>query len=186
MADFCLKTERLVLRGWRDEDVPAFHAICSDPTVMATLGAPLSYEQTEALVARMQGLQADLRHCFWAMERREDARLIGWCGIIRGSVGPVVDQPEAGWRMAADCWGKGYASEAARASIDWAFANLPDPAVYAITSDGNQRSRAVMERMGMTRLAEGDFDHPKVDPASPLLRHVTYSVTREDWDSRTA
>jgi Acetyltransferases, including N-acetylases of ribosomal proteins len=186
MADFHIGTERLVLRAWRGEDVPALHAICSDPLVMETLGPPLTYEETEALVGRMQGLQADLGHCFWAMERREDARLIGWCGIIRGSVGPVAGKPEAGWRMTPDCWGKGYVSEAAQAAIGWAFANLVDPAVYAITNVDNRRSRAVMERMGMMRLEDGDFDHPKVDPASPLVRHVTYRVTREEWGERSA
>jgi RimJ/RimL family protein N-acetyltransferase len=186
MPEFRLETERLVLRAWRDDDVAAFHAICSDRVVMATLGPPLTYNETKALVGRLQGLQADLGHCFWAMERRDDARLIGWCGIIRGSVGPVDGKPEAGWRMTPDCWGHGYVGEAARASIGWAFAHLPDPAVYAITNVHNARSRAVMERAGMTRMADGDFDHPKVDPASPLLPHVTYRITREEWSAHAA
>jgi RimJ/RimL family protein N-acetyltransferase len=112
------------------------------------------------------------------MERREDNRLIGWCGVIRGSHGPVAGKAELGWRLASDCWGQGYASEAARAAKDWTFANLPDDAVYAITNVDNLRSRAVMERLGMRWQPDLDFDHPQLAAADPLLRHVTYRLDR--------
>jgi RimJ/RimL family protein N-acetyltransferase len=116
-----IETERLLLRAWRDTDVTPFHAICSDPQVMATLGPLMTFEQTAAMVQRLQDLQARDGHCFWAVERRNDTRLIGWCGLIRGNAGPVEGKAEIGWRLASDCWGKGYASEAARASLAWAF-----------------------------------------------------------------
>lgn len=178
MSGFRLETDRLVLRAWRDEDIAPFHRICSDSEVMATLGPPLSRDETAALVARMQGLQGEFGHCFWALERRADARLIGWCGVIRGSVGPVEGKPEIGWRLARDTWGQGFASEAARASIAWAFANLADGAVWAITSVGNVRSRAVMERLGMQYRADLNFDHPRVPHGDPLVPHVTYMLGR--------
>lgn len=179
-----IETARVRLRPWRADDVVPFQEICSDPEVMATLGPPLDIAATEALVARMQGLQADLGHCFWAMERLEDERLIGWCGAIRGTVGPIVDKLEIGWRMARDCWGFGYASEAARATIDWCFADRPDDAVWAITHIENWRSRAVMERLGM-RYCDGlDFDHPRLAKDDPLLRHVTYALSREEHVAR--
>jgi RimJ/RimL family protein N-acetyltransferase len=173
-----IETERLRLRAWQDADVAPFHAICSDPQVMATLGPLLTREQTAALVQRMRDLQARDGHCFWAVERRDDARLIGWCGLIRGTAGPVDGKAEIGWRLAGDCWGQGYASEGARAALAWAFRNLDDPAVYAITSMGNHRSRAVMERIGMVYVEGGDFDHPGVPKDSPLLRHVLYRADR--------
>lgn len=178
MNGFRLETDRLVLRAWREEDIAPFHAICSDPEVMATLGPPLSRDETAALVGRMQALQDELGHCFWALQRREDARLIGWCGVIRGSVGPVEGKPEIGWRMARDTWGQGFASEAARACVAWAFANLADDTVCAITSVGNQRSRAVMERIGMTYVEGADFDHPAVPQGDPLVCHVLYRIAR--------
>ncbi|MDE2562919.1 MAG: GNAT family N-acetyltransferase [Sphingomonadales bacterium] len=181
MAEFRLETLRLALRSWRADDVMAFHAICSDPKVMATLGPVMSLEQTEALVGRAQALEAEHGHTFWALERREDVRLIGWCGVIRGNTGPVDGKAEIGWRLASDCWGNGYASEAARATVDWAFAHLPDDALHAITSVENTRSRAVMERLGMRYLPERDFGHPRIDPADPLYRHVTYRLGREEW-----
>ena len=173
-----ITTERLILRPWRAEDITPFHAICSDPIVMATLGSLMTIEQVAKRVADMQAMQAELGHCFWAVERRADARLIGWCGVIRGNVDPVDGKPELGWRLASDCWGAGYASEAARASRDWAFANLPDQELWAITSTGNRASRALMERIGMRYREELDFDHPGVAAGDPLREHVTYSIAR--------
>lgn len=179
MPAFHLDTERLILRDWREEDIAPFHAICSDPHVMATLGPLMSRGEVAALVARMYRMQVELGHCFWAMERKEDSALIGWCGIVRGAAGtPIAGKPEAGWRMTPSAWGKGYASEAAAASLQWAFANLPDEAVWAITSVGNYRSRAVMERIGMVYDPALDFNHPQVPADSPLLRHVTYRMDR--------
>ena len=181
MGEFRLVNERLILRSWREEDLAPFHAICSDPQVMATLGPVMDREETRALIARAQAREDKDGHTFWALERREDGRLIGWCGVIRGSAGPVEGKAEIGWRLASDCWGKGYASEAARASLDWLFANLPDDAAWAITSTDNLRSRAVMERLGMTYRPALDFDHPMLAPDDPLLRHVTYALERSDW-----
>lgn len=182
MSGFRLETERFALRSWREGDLDAFQVICSDPVVMATLGDPLSREETLAAISRQEAMQAAHGHCFWALERRDDTRLIGWCGVIRGRTGPVEGKAEIGWRLASDCWGQGYASEAARAALAWAFANLPDEAVYAITSLGNRRSRAVMERLGMVHRAELDFAHPGVPHYSPLCPHVTYSIAKADYE----
>lgn len=184
MAEFRLETERLVLRSWRDADLDPFHSLCSDPEVMATLGPVMSRDEVAALIERMRGIEAEHGHCFWAMVRRADERLIGWCGAIRGSVGPIVGKVELGWRMARDCWGAGYATEAARAALAWVFANRPDEAAYAITNVDNWNSRRVMERIGMMRMADGDFDHPQVPPGDRLGPHVTYRIAREDWAAR--
>ncbi|MFN5902481.1 MAG: GNAT family N-acetyltransferase [Novosphingobium sp.] len=184
MAEFRLETERLVLRSWRDKDLAPFHAVCSDPEVMAMLGPVMSRDEVAALIERMRGIEAEHGHCFWAMVRREDCRLIGWCGVIRGSVGPIVGKAELGWRMARDCWGSGYATEAARAACDWVFANRSDDAAYAITNFDNRASRAVMERIGMARMADGEFDHPKVPPGDPLVPHVTYRIGRSTWSGQ--
>ena len=188
MAEFRLETERLILRDWRDADIDPFHAICSDPLVMATLGPLMTRDQVAATVARMQRLQGQLGHCFWAMERKEDQQLIGWCGIIRGSVAtPIAAMLEAGWRMTPAAWGKGYVTEAAIASVQWAFDNHhDDDAVWAITTSENRASRAVMERLGMEYLPELDFDHPQVPADSPLLSHVTYRIKRAAWTGHQA
>ena len=171
------------MRPWRDADVDPFHAICSDPVVMAMLGPPMTRDQVATRIGQMQDMQAELGHCFWALERSSDARLIGWCGVIRGTAGPVNGKAELGWRLASDCWGHGYASEAARGAAGWAFANLPDASAWAITTVANTRSRAVMDRIGMRYRADLDFDHPQVAADDPLLRHVTYELPRSGWNS---
>ena len=179
MAEFRLETERLLMRSWRDDDLAPFHAVCSDPDVMATLGPVMSREEVAALIERMRGIEAEHGHCFWALVRKEDDQLIGWCGAIRGSVGPIVGQPELGWRMARSAWGKGYVTEAARAALDWVLANRSDAAAYAITNTENWRSRAVMERIGMEHDIAGDFEHPRLPPGHRQRPHVLYRARRQ-------
>jgi RimJ/RimL family protein N-acetyltransferase len=182
MAEFRLETARLVLRGWRESDRVAFHAINTDPRVMRFLGPLMSLEDIDALIGRLTRMQDELGHCFWAVERKEDGRLIGWCGLIRGAKGtPIEDQLEVGWRLAFDQWGQGYAHEAASAAIDWAFAHLADQQVWAITVDENERSWGLMERLGMARHEALGFDHPNVPQGSPLRAHITYSISKADW-----
>lgn len=184
MADFRLETPRLVMRSWRADDLAAFHAVCSDPEVMATLGPVLSTGEVAALIERMQRTETEHGHCFWALCRREDEQLLGWCGVIRGTVGPVDGKAEFGWRLSRTAWGKGYVTEAARAAIAWFFANRDDPSVWAITSTGNHRSRAVMERLGMQHRPDLDFDHPRLAENDPLLPHVTYELGRSRRSAR--
>lgn len=181
MPDFRLETERLILRDWRDDDLDPFAAMCADPIVMKTLGPIMSRDETAALIGRLNDRCDTYDHTFWALERREDHRFLGFCGIVRGGVEPIMDLPEVGWRLVSDAWGQGYAREAATASLDWVFANLADERVYAITSVGNHRSWGLMERLGMVRHPEMDFDHPDVADGSPLKAHITYSIGREQW-----
>ena len=126
---------------------------------------------------RMAGFQTEHGYCFWAVERRADARFIGFCGLKPGKY-TWPDEPEIGWRLARDAWGQGYAREAAAASLAWAWANLDAPTVAAITVPANTRSWGLMERLGMTRDPAGDFDHPDVTVGSPLRRHLTYRIAR--------
>jgi RimJ/RimL family protein N-acetyltransferase len=182
MPEFCLETPRLTLRSWRAEDLDPFHAICSDPVVMETLGPPMSRDETAALISRISAFERQNGHTAWAMERKSDGALIGWCGLIPGAAGtPIEGKTDIGWRLASSTWGKGYATEGAVVAMTWAFDNLPDDAIWAITAVINRRSRAVMERLGMRHLPELDFDHPKVAQDSPLLRHVAYRIDRGEW-----
>ncbi|MGN6501173.1 MAG: GNAT family N-acetyltransferase [Tsuneonella sp.] len=174
MPDFRLETERLILREWRDDDLDALAAMGQDAAVMATLGPLMDRAASADLMERLRAMNTELGHTFWAIERKADGRMIGFTGIIRGRDGPIEGKLEIGWRLASDTWGHGYASEAARAALGWAAANRPGEDVYAITAVTNARSRAVMERLGMTYQPGLDFDHPRVAEGSPLRRHVTY------------
>ncbi len=185
MAEFRLQTERLTLRDWRAEDLEPFAAMCADPIVMATLGPVMDRDQTAALIERISAVSETHGFTAWALERREDGRFLGWCGLIPGMFPPILDEVEVGWRLAADVWGQGYAHEGAVAALDWAFANLDRDAIWAITSVGNQRSWRLMERLGMVRQHALDFDHPKLPAESPLLRHITYRMGRDEWTGLT-
>jgi RimJ/RimL family protein N-acetyltransferase len=176
MADFRLETERLILRDWRDEDFDALHGLCTCPQVMATIGPLHDEEQTRSLLGRLQERQECDGSTFWAMERKADDRILGFCGIARGTVPFIEDKLEIGWRIAADCWGRSFAREAAEASIDWVRRDRRGEAVWAITSVGNHRSRGLMERLGMRYCPDMDFEHPKVPAGSSLLAHVTYRL----------
>lgn len=174
MPEFRLDTARLTLRDWRDDDLDALHGICCDPLVMATIGPLQDREAARAGLDRLMARTARDGHTFWALERKEDSRVIGFCGIARGTVPIIADELEIGWRLASDCWGRSYAREAAEAAIAWSAANRPAQPICAITSVGNHRSRGLMERLGMRRDPAMDFAHPHVPEDSPLGPHVTY------------
>lgn len=170
-----IETQRLILRPWEERDRAPFHAMCRDPQVMATLGPLMTREQSDALVDRVIGFQAKFGYTFWALERRQDGKFLGFCGLKPGALDtPIEGQIEIGWRLASDEWGKGYAREAAQASLDWAWDHLDVATVMAITARVNKRSWGLMERLGMQRVAALDFDHPLVPEESELRPHIVY------------
>ncbi len=183
MAEFRIETERLVLREWREEDLVPLHTICNDPLVMEHLGPLQSVDQVMSTVEHQRAHQAELGHCYWALERRDVGDLIGFCGIQPQppTIPAICGSPDIGWRLASSMWGLGYACEAAKASLDWAFANLNDDHIWAVTVPGNRRSWGLMERLGMVRHPDLDFDHPNVPHDSPLKAHITYSIGRDVW-----
>ncbi len=180
-----IETERLRLRAWTDDDVAPLLAICRDPLVMEHLGPLQDEAEVRAAIARQQGLLAASGHCYWAVERKADGRMIGFCGLILEPPGmPISGEIDIGWRLASDCWGQGYAREAAEASLAWGWAHLPCARIWAITTPANMRSWGLMERIGMRPRPEYNFDHPNVPEGSPLRPHVTYSIERPAFTRR--
>lgn len=170
-----IETERLILRGWREGDIPPFHAMGQDAEVMRYLGPLLTMEQARDAHDRMVARQADDGFCFWAVERKSDTAFLGFCGLQRG-YGVLEGETEIGWRLRRDAWGQGYAREGAEASLAWGWANLDVPLITAITTPENRASWGLMERLGMTRYPDEDFDHPAVPDDSPLKRHILYRI----------
>lgn len=175
MTAFQLETPRLVLRAWREADRDPFFALNSDPEVMRYLPVGTRAD-SDAAVDRMIATQAEHGHCFWAVERKADGAFLGFCGAMPAR--EPLNEVELGWRLSRDAWGHGYASEGARASLQWCWANLETPTVMAITVPANTRSRAVMERIGLRYVEGGDFDHPALPEGDPLRRHVLYRISR--------
>ena len=175
-----IETERLTLRGWGDADIAPFAALCADPEVMQHLGGPQPLAEVEAAIARQRDAQARTGHCFWAIERKADAALLGFCGLrIGGHPGtPVVDELEIGWRLRRDAWGLGYAREAAGASFAWGWANTARPRITAWTVPANRASWTLMARLGMAHCPELDFAHPGFAAGHPLSAHIVYAAER--------
>ncbi len=174
-----IETARLRLRAWCEADALAHHAMCSDPEVMRFLGAPPTIDESRDVVVRQTATLATYGICFLVIERRADSAFLGWCGIKPGpEATPIAAVPEIGWSLIRSAWHQGYAREAASAVIDWFWQHKPDPMIYAITVPANTASWGLMERLGMQRMVDQDFDHPAVEEGSPLKRHITYRLDR--------
>lgn len=184
MAEFRLETERLILRDWRADDWPEFFRVTNTPAVMQWLGGVLDAAGEAAQRGRVEACHAANGFCFWAVERKEDGALLGFCGLkcadAPGST--VTGEFEAGWRFREDAWGRGYAKEAAIATLDAAFDRFGAEQVVALTVDGNAGSWGLMERLGMQRRTELDYDDPRYE--NPWRRSIVYSITRAAWASR--
>lgn len=178
-----LRTRRLLLRPFRDSDLPALARIHADPDVRRFLPGTLDRAAGDALVERIRLHHA--RHGFGllALEVPGVARFAGFVGLARVEFdAPFSPAVEVGWRLARDLWGRGYATEGARACLAHGFHQLGLDEIVSFTAEGNLRSRRVMERLGMRRNPAEDFDHPHLPPGHRLRRHVLYRLARQDFD----
>ncbi len=175
-----LTTERLRLRGFRDADLEPFAALNADSAVMEHFPSTLTRPESDALVERIATRWATDGHGLWAVERTADGAFLGFTGIARLAWLP---EPEIGWRFARFAWGRGYATEAARAAAAFAFEVLRVPEIVSVTTVANERSQAVMRRIGMTHDPADDFPHPNLPDGHPQRPHVLYRLRHEDWSA---
>ncbi|NHN91101.1 GNAT family N-acetyltransferase [Acetobacter sicerae] len=180
-----ISAERLNLRPWNDADRISFVDMSVDPEVMEFM-MPLKREAASgAWIDDQIAHQKAHGFCLWAVERKEDLRFIGTVGLRRiGYEADFTPAVEIGWRIARPFWGNGYAPEAATAAIQFGFKILKLPEIIAITVPHNLKSRRVMEKLGMQRDEDGDFDHPLVKKGHPLRRHVLYRLRRSEWNRK--
>jgi len=171
------RTHRLVLRGWRHGDRDAFAAMNADPEVMRHLPEVLTRAQSDAMLDRLATHLDGEGWGLWAVERVDTGELVGFTGLAV----PRHDLPfqpcvEVGWRFARPAWGHGFATEAAREALRVGFDELAQSEVVSFTTVANARSRAVMERLGMSRDPADDFGHPALASGHPLRPHVLYRI----------
>ena len=179
-----IETDRLILRPWGPSDFAPFAAMSADPEVMEHFPSTLTRTESDAVATRLQAHIEKHGFGFWAIELPGVAPFIGFTGL--GYVGfeahftpaPPETAVEIGWRLARDHWGKGYASEAARAALAHGFGPLGLNEIVSFTATGNLRSQSVMLRLGMTHYPADDFDHPNVEDGHPLKRHVLYRLKK--------
>jgi RimJ/RimL family protein N-acetyltransferase len=181
MTEIVVETERLRLREWGEGDAERFYASMNTPAVMRWLGGVQATEQWDAALQRILGFQRDYGHTLWLVERKSDGELLGFCGLKRvNSPGTdLTGQHEIGWRFREDVWGKGYAKEAAVATIDLAFGRFGAPHVVAFTVAGNEGSWGLMERLGMTRRPDLDYTDQRFGPE--LNPTIVYRLDAADW-----
>jgi RimJ/RimL family protein N-acetyltransferase len=174
-----LKTDRLLLRRWSDSDRLPFQAMNADPRVMEFMPAPLSPDESDTLIARAENHFEHHGFGPFAVELLENHSFIGFIGLsIPAFDAPFMPAVEVGWRLAFDCWGRGLATEGARAVVRFGFDELGLDSLVSFTVPENLRSRRVMEKIGMTHDPRGDFDHPLLPEGHPLRRHVLYRLNR--------
>jgi ribosomal-protein-alanine N-acetyltransferase len=175
-----LRTDRLLLRQWQERDLEPFADLNADAEVMRYFPAKLTREQSDALATAVRRDIDKQGWGLWAVEVIGGPSFIGFVGLNEPTFDahftPAV---EVGWRLAREHWGHGYATEAAKAAIDFGFGELDLQEIVAMIAPANARSRAVAEKLGMSRNAADDFDHPRI-PDGPLRRHVLYRLQRSD------
>jgi RimJ/RimL family protein N-acetyltransferase len=177
-----LRTERLLLRRWLARDRQPFAAMNADAEVMEHFPAMLSRAESVAMIERTEACFERRGYGLWAIELVAEERFIGFTGLSPVDI-PVAFAPavEIGWRLARPFWGQGFASEAAGAAVTFGFGERDLREIVSFTAMGNARSRKVMERLGMRRDPEEDFDHPLLGEADPLRRHVLYRLDAAHW-----
>ena len=180
-----IETERLRLRAFHDADREPFAELNADPAVMEFMPQRLTREESDSFIDRILKRWAERGFSLWALERRADGAFLGFAGLsvprFDAHFTPAV---EVGWRLARHAWGFGYATEAGAAALRHGFETLELNEIISFTTVSNERSRRVMERLGMTHDPADDFEHPNLPPGHPQRPHVLYRLSRYDWAAR--
>lgn len=180
-----IKTERLILRFWSDEDLKPFAKLNADPRVMQYFSSVRNYEET---TEEFQSIRAEFDSIgwgFWAASLIENNQFIGFIGLSNvGFQAHFTPAVEIGWRLAYEYWGNGYATEGAIASLRYGFETLKLDEIVSCTAMQNKRSANVMKKIGMIHNSEDDFDHPRIPEGHWLRRYVLYRIKRNDWSKK--
>lgn len=182
--DPAIRTERLLLRRWRGDDLAPFAAMNADREVMEYFPDVLSAEQSEALAARADASFDRCGYGLYAVEVVGGPPFVGFVGLhpLEAETDlPFRAEAEVGWRLARAAWGHGYATEAARACLCFGFQSCGLGEIVSFTSVANRRSEKVMERIGLERDHSADFDHPRVEAGHHLRPHVLYRLSAPAW-----
>lgn len=183
MSEARYETSRLILRDWRDEDIPQFAQMNADPLVMEFFEKTFSLEETQQSVQRMRDCAKNYGYTFWAAEQKSDGQFIGCIGIFMSTYeSPFTPGVEIGWRLDSPYWGQGYATEGARKALEIGFEKFALQEICAITVPVNRPSRRVMEKLGMSHNPQENFRHPKIPIEHRFSEHVLYRLPKNRWN----
>ena len=169
MSQPSIRTGRLLLRRWRDDDVEPFAAMCRDPEVMRHIGsgATRTRAQARASILAYEREWDAKGYGLFAVERLEDGRFLGYTGLAEPAFLPeIMPAVEIGWRFARQTWGNGYASEAAQAALDFGFQKPGLSEIVSVYQAENHASGRIVQKLGMR------FDREAVDPTCGRLIRV--------------
>ena len=176
-----IQTERLLLRQWTETDREPFARLNSDPRVMEFFPRCLDREESDRVAGNIERKIEEWGFGLWAAELTATSTFIGFIGLsVPGFEAHFTPCVEIGWRLAAEYWNRGLATEGAAAVVRHAFGVLGLPELVSFTAEINMPSRRVMEKIGMTRDAAEDFDHPNLPAGHRLRRHVLYRLAKEE------
>ena len=182
MAEVVAETARLRLRDWTDQDEVAFYRVMNTPEVMRHLGGVQTPEEWSNAFARISGFTSDYGHTFWIVEDKKTAEILGFCGLKRVNApgaGTLTGTPEIGWRLRKSAWGKGIAKEAAIASLDLGLGRFGYDCIIAMTIPPNVESAGLMERLGMRRREDLDFNDERFGPE--VNPQIVYEMSAAEW-----
>ena len=176
-----VETDSLLLRQWTEEDFFPFAEMCSNENVMEFFPKTQTREESYEMAKKIQSLIKERGWGFWAVEIPNQQKFIGFVGLHtpKDSM-PFSPCVEVGWRLSNQHWGKGYATEGAKAALEYAFNRLGLSEVVSFTSLGNVRSMAVMKKIGMHNSGQ-NFMHPDIEVSHPQCEHVLYKIGRSEW-----
>lgn len=179
-----IETARLILRPWNDDDLDPWFEMNADPRVMEFFQATYDRAKAGAVAAWMREVNERNGYGWWIIEIKDGDRFAGVVMFDDVDIEtPFIPAKEIGWRLPVAAWGQGYATEAARAMLDLGFTRYGCDEIFAMTAVRNKRSERVMQRLGMERRPELDFDHPRIPEGHPLRRHITYRARRRTSNS---
>lgn len=177
-----IETPRLLLRTWEQEDAGPYFQINQDSKVIEHLKGPLTIEEVSSFITGANEQQQKRGYTLWATELKETEELIGFIGLNydewQSHFTPSV---EIAWRLGSQFWGKGYATEGARAALEYGFKKCNLKEIFSFTVPANTRSSHVMEKIGLKRDPTGDFAHPEIDPSHRLSHHILYRLSVEEY-----
>jgi len=177
-----LETDRLILRTWADSDLQPMHEINQDPKVMEYFPGLQDLKATKNFISKVNNHFDKHGYSLYACLRKDSNQFIGFIGLLIADFeAHFTPATEIGWRLSSKHWGQGFATEGAKAVLDYAFKELKVPEIVSFTAKDNSKSMRVMHKIGLQHNADDDFDNPNLDDNSPLKRHVLYRLTRDEY-----
>lgn len=181
MSKYEFETPRLGFRQWKEEDKSLFAKMNASSEVMRYFPSTLAKEQSDEFYNKIVDHFEENGYGLWAVEEKQTGEFIGFIGFYNATFeAEFTPCVEIGWRLDNKFWNKGYATEGAGGCLKHGFDELDFEEIYSFTAEINKPSINVMEKIGLTK--QGEFNHPRVQKDSPLLRHVLYKINASDYE----